>query len=551
MARSAKPEQGAKRDFITFGIAIAAIILFVGTAGQVLAQTVKNVLGQAPAPDPLLLNAVILNVALIILVWRRYRELTAEIEQRREAEALARRLAETDPLTGCLNRRSLSAAGAALLQAAAGERRLVAAMMLDLDHFKAINDLNGHKVGDQVLVELARRIRGVMPADALVARLGGDEFACFMRFDARSRDAVDRHAAALLKAISAPVVIDGLEIDISTSIGIAASDGLEGASLDECLSQALVHRADIAMYQAKKAGRAQFAWFEPAMENELRFRNELEVGIRNGVREGHFKPYYERQIDLATGDLIGFEMLARWESPDMGLVGPDIFIPIAEEMGIISEMSDRLVEQALADAAGWSEHLTLSINVSPVQLRDPWFAQKLLQRLHAAHFPPQRLEVEITESCLHENLEVVRTVIASLKNQGVKISLDDFGTGYSSLSQLRSLPFDRIKIDRSFVSGVDGDENAATIVESIVQLGQGLNLPITAEGVENEAILGLLRGMGEMKAQGYHYGRPADAAATRDWLASQDLVVPAAELEALTADEAARAAETEPARRTG
>ncbi len=251
------------------------------------------------------------------------------------------------------------------------------------------------------------------------------------------------------------------------------------------------------------------------MESELRFRNQLETGIRRGLAHGEFVPYYEQQVDLDSGELVGFEMLARWRSPQLGLISPDIFVPIAEEIGLINEMSERLMEQAFADAREWDDSLTLSINISPVQLRDPWFAQRLLKKLVEAGFPPQRLEIEITESCLHENIGLVRSMIMSLRNQGVQISLDDFGTGYSSFEQLRTLPFDRIKIDRSFVSELREPGGRSRIVEAIVSLGRGLDLPLTAEGVEDEEILKALKAMGRLKAQGYFYGQPEDAEAVR------------------------------------
>jgi EAL domain-containing protein (putative c-di-GMP-specific phosphodiesterase class I) len=260
------------------------------------------------------------------------------------------------------------------------------------------------------------------------------------------------------------------------------------------------------------------------MESELRFRAELETGIRRGITAGEFVPYYEQQIDLETGELVGFEMLARWNSPQFGLVSPDVFIPIAEELDVIGELSETLIRQALQDAKEWNDKLTLSVNISPVQLRDPWFAQKLLRMLVDGGFPPQRFEVEITESCLHENIGAVRTIITSLKNQGIRISLDDFGTGYSSLSQLRSLPFDRLKIDRSFVNELSGEAMGSDLVEAIISLGRGLSMPVTAEGVESAAILAALRQMGQIKGQGYLYGKPEDAAATRERLAGLKLL---------------------------
>jgi EAL domain-containing protein (putative c-di-GMP-specific phosphodiesterase class I) len=260
------------------------------------------------------------------------------------------------------------------------------------------------------------------------------------------------------------------------------------------------------------------------MESELRFRSELETGIRRGIPLGEFVPYYEQQIDLVTGKLSGFEMLARWQSPTLGMISPEVFIPVAEEIGAIGDLSESLIEQALVDAKDWDPGLSLSINISPLQLRDPWFSQKILKMLVRHNFPPQRLDIEITESCLHENIGVVRTIITSLKNQGVTISLDDFGTGFSSLSQLRTLPFDRLKIDRSFVSELKDGEESDKLVRAIVSLGGGLDLPITAEGIETPTILTKLKTMGQLKGQGYYYGRPETAEAVRARLASLGLL---------------------------
>lgn len=328
-------------------------------------------------------------------------------------------------------------------------------------------------------------------------------------------DRVDDLVIRLFETLAQPFRLPELTVELTLSIGLAAdhdADGTIGLVVD---ASTLMHRADMALYHAKKQGRNRYFWFEPSMESELRFRNQLETGIRRGLARGEFVPYYEQQVDLETGALVGFEMLARWRSPQLGLISPDIFVPIAEEIGLINELSERLMDQAFADAREWDDSLTLSINISPVQLRDPWFAQRLLKRLVAAGFPPQRLEIEITESCLHENIGLVRSMIMSLRNQGVQISLDDFGTGYSSLEQLRNLPFDRIKIDRSFVSELKEPGNRSRIVEAIVSLGRGLDLPLTAEGVEDAEILEALKAMGKLKAQGYFYGQPEDADAVR------------------------------------
>ncbi len=254
-------------------------------------------------------------------------------------------------------------------------------------------------------------------------------------------------------------------------------------------------------------------------------RQRLEQGIRNGIAKGEFVPFYEQQIDLKTGKLSGFEMLARWNNPDMADIGPSGFIPIAEEIGLIAELSFQVIAQALEDAKQWDPALTLSVNISPLQLRDPWFSQKLLKLLVEHNFPPERLDVEITENALLENLGLVRSMIASLRNQGIRISLDDFGTGYSSLAQLRNLPFDRLKIDRSFVTELREKGSGAKIVDAIIRLGDGLNMPVTAEGVEDQTILDALAPFENLKAQGYFFGLPESGADVRDRLARLDLLI--------------------------
>jgi len=510
----------ADRDIVTLGIAVASLILFVGTGGSIMPKIVRSWLGIGAAPDMLLTNAVLLNIALLIFGWRRYSDLQREVRERRKAEAKAHELASLDPLTGSLNRRTGGPAIDALLATAAAKQRDVAVVMVDLDNFKQINDLNGHATGDRVLAESARRIAALLPDDGVLARIGGDEFACALPYEPEARDAIDRFAAQLLEAVEAPIEDRDSRVEITVSIGIASS----GDSDTPTDSDTLIHRADIAMYHAKKNGRNRFFWFEAQMESELRFRNELETGIRRGISAGEFVPYYEQQIDLETGELVGFEMLARWRSPQFGLVNPEIFIPIAEDINVIAELSESLIRQAVRDARQWDPKLTLSVNISPLQLRDPWFAQRLLKLLTDSNFPPDRFEIEITESCLHENLGAVRTIITSLKNQGIRVSLDDFGTGYSNLTQLRALPFDRIKIDRSFVSELTREHGSSELVSAIVSLGRGLSLPVTAEGVETATILEALKAIGPLKGQGYLYGYPEDAATTLERLAGLQLL---------------------------
>lgn len=514
----------AERDILMLSIVFAAIILFVGTGGTALRQVVHSWFDGGEAPGDALSNAVLLNIALLIFGWRRYRELQLEVAERRRAEELARQLAETDALTGCLNRRSSTAALDAMIERARQRGKQVCVFMVDLDSFKQINDMNGHQTGDRVLKTIAERLRARLPADALLARIGGDEFACGVIHEQDQAMKMDALASELIDAIGAAIPLEPLAIEATVSIGLAST----GQQLDtEDLhidAETMLHRADIAMYHAKKTGRNRHCWFELQFEDELRFRNQLENAIRAGIPAGEFVPYYEQQIDLRTGQLTGFEMLARWNSPRFGLVSPEVFIPVAEDIELISDLSEALIRQALADARDWHPSLTLSVNISPVQLRDPWFAQRLLRLLVESGFPSRRLEIEITESCLHENIGAVRTMISSLRNQGIRVSLDDFGTGYSSLAQLRSLPFDRLKIDRSFVAEMTRDGGNSELVRAIISLGRGLSMPVTAEGIEDLEILEALQAMGQMKGQGYLYGRPEDADATRNRLAELNLL---------------------------
>jgi predicted signal transduction protein with EAL and GGDEF domain len=287
---------------------------------------------------------------------------------------------------------------------------------------------------------------------------------------------------------------------VSASIGI--SKIATGMSAEECL-----RRSDIAMYAAKRAGRNRQVWFDDQMEKELLERTRLEDEIRVAIGKGEFIPFYQPQIDLATGQLTGFEVLARWRSPSKGLVEPVDFIDVAEASGLIAELSFSVMRQALHDARDWPSHLKVAVNISPVQFRDSQLAERLLKLLAETNFPATRLEVEITESSFLEDRETALTIVESLKNLGVTISLDDFGTGYASLSQLQSLPFDRIKIDKSFVSSLLADPQSDAIVSTILSLGRALHLPITAEGIEDDGTKGRLQQLGCSDGQGWLFGK--------------------------------------------
>ncbi|QNE31103.1 EAL domain-containing protein [Sphingomonas sp. NBWT7] len=515
-----KPDDArtARRATATTLVTGAAILLFVAIAGTLGSTLVRQWFGGTEALDRSLLIALMLNIALILIGWRRHRDFVRALEQHVESNERVRMLSTRDPLTGFLNRRSLLEDGAALLQEAARRGQAVALLLIDLDRFKTINDLHGHAAGDAVLTRVAADIASALPAAALAARLGGDEFACALVFDPRQPSVVQRIAEDLVSRLAGPAQVAGTAIHVSASIGIARSD-LERGSID-----ALMRAADIAMYAAKDGGRNRYVWFDPAMAHALHVRNELENGLRHAIPAGHIVPYFEQQIDLATGRLHGFEVLARWEHPVHGTIAPDRFIPIAEQTGLIADLSLSIMRQAFVAARDWAPELSLAINVSPLQLRDAWLPQKIIKLLLETGFPAQRLEIEVTESALFENLALAQSIVGSLKNQGIRIALDDFGTGYSSLAHLRALPFDRIKIDKSFVQAVADNADSAAIVDAITSLGASLNLPVTAEGIEDKEIEERMRALGCARGQGYLYGRPMSGANARRLLAERRLL---------------------------
>ena len=508
----------ARRDLVAGGVTIAAIVIFVGTGSSSLASAMRALNGIDAGGDRMLLIALLLNIALILFGWRRYRELTAAVAERADAEQRAQALASRDPLTGFLNRRALIGETSAMLVQAERRHKAVALLSIDLDQFKNVNDVHGHLAGDAVLRAVAEAIARALPPSALTARLDGDEFAAALLFDPANPGMVDAITDYVVGQLAKPFYVEGVHAHISASIGVARSEA-DCASVD-----ALLRRADIAMHSAKALGRNRHAWFDGSMERELVARNAIEAGLRDGIPAGEFVPYYEQQIDLTSGKLHGFEVLARWEHPTRGLIAPDAFIPIAEECGLLGALSMAVMRRAFEEARDWDPSLTLSVNISPSQLKDPWLAQKIVKLLVETGYPANRLEVEITESSLFENLAVAQSIVGSLKNQGIRIALDDFGTGYSSLAHLRALPFDRIKIDKSFVISINENSESAAIVNTIARLGESLNLPITAEGIENGQIQERLRGLGCHKGQGWHFGKPMAIGDARTLLAAQGLL---------------------------
>lgn len=424
--------------------------------------------------------------------------LSAEISEREAAEARAQSLARHDPLTGLANRRHFLEELDRRLALVGDEPWAFALLFVDLDRFKPINDVHGHAIGDQLLQVIATRLSGCLRDDSFAARLGGDEFAVLIE-DAQDREGVAAAARRVLHELAAPILVNGLKLTVGASIGIAMcpQDGRAAAEL--------LQRGDAAMLRAKE-DRGAYKFFDSSIDEELKRKAALETELRSAIPNGDIVPYFQPVVRLDTGALAGFEVLARWPHVDRGMISPVEFIPVAEDAGLVDAMFWALLAQACRRALEAPGNFMLAVNISPSQVRDQWFPEKVLRTLRETGFPAHRLEIEVTESAMIGDMRRAESALMSLKNQGVKIALDDFGTGYSSLYLLRALPIDKLKIDRSFVASLTADRENATIVRALVALGNALGLEVTAEGVEDAETADALRGMGCEFAQGFLFG---------------------------------------------
>jgi diguanylate cyclase (GGDEF)-like protein len=438
------------------------------------------------------------------------------LEQAHEATRVAQEevqaQARHDALTGLPNRRVFSAE----LETALGRARrgitTYSVLLIDLDKFKPVNDLQGHPVGDMVLCEVARRLQTIVQKKDTVVRLGGDEFAIIAEGQHEPQAHVNRAirlASRILRTIREPILVGDSRVEIGASIGIAS------CRADNTNAEALLHEADIAMCRAKRDGRGTFRFFERSMDEELRTQAALEGDLRTAIDEGKIQSYYQPLVDLRDNHICGFEVLARWEHPERGFVPPDIFIPLAEQLGMISDLTSLILRQTCRDAGHWAEDIRLSVNISPVQLKDPLFPTWLLAILVQEGFSPKRLEIEITETALVSDIQTAKTILTHLQNLGITVALDDFGTGYSSLYHLRELKFDKVKIDRSFVQAMLENSESEKIVAAILSLAQNLQLPTVAEGIENPAVLRHLADLGCEYGQGYYFGKAMTASDAR------------------------------------
>ncbi len=513
----------ATRDFIALfgGLVVASILAHLYEISPRLIQLgrgLDSVLGDIVF---IIFVAFLMSVSLTIFSVRRYRELARETEARIIAKGEARDLARHDPLTGLPNRR-LFDEKLDLCLGLATDTQQVAVLMLGLDGVKRIKDTHGHAARDKVLCEFAKRLAEILRKDGLLARIGGDEFGIVLPNISSLEDPANL-ARGIVASTADTFALETGAAELGVGIGIAIAP-LDGVNLHE-----LVRRADRALYRAQGDGRSRVRFFEPGMDMHVERRIQIERELRSAIAADIIELHYQPLVSLESNRIIGFEALARWENRTLGQIPPDVFIPIAEETGLINALGDQLFRRACFDANAWPKTFSLAFNISPVQLRDSTVGERILSILEQTGLSPRRVEVEITESAFVERTGVAKTVIDELRQAGIRIVLDDFGTGYATLSQLLWFRLDKIKIDRSFVSHLDDSADCRVIVRAILGLAEGFGLTATAEGIEDEGQLVYLVANGCTEGQGYLFSS----------------AVPASGIPALLDREAGRAAVTE------
>jgi diguanylate cyclase (GGDEF)-like protein/PAS domain S-box-containing protein len=425
-----------------------------------------------------------------------------DITERRKAEARIAHMAHHDGLTNLPNREYFQERLKQSLDQAGGKR--VGVLCIDLDLFKTVNDSFGHPVGDRLLKQVAERLATAIRGANLAARLGGDEFAVILAADVSPNEA-SACASLLIEMLSAPYDIDGRELVIGASVGIALSPG-DGATSEE-----LMRNADMALYRAKSDGGRLHHFFEKEMDLQAQRRRDMELDLRRAFANGEFELHYQPLVSIASDRISGFESLLRWRHPDKGMISPAEFIPVAEDIGLITQLGEWVLREACSEAVKWPRDVKVAVNLSPAQFRSRNLVQVVISALAQSGLSPKRLELEITESIFLAETDANLATLHQLRELGVGISMDDFGTGYSSLSYLRSFPFDKIKIDRSFVKDLAQRPDCVAIVRAISGLGRSLNITTTAEGVETKDQLDWLRAEGCNEVQGFLFSaaRPA------------------------------------------
>lgn len=477
---------------------------FTGMAGFVVTP-IAGVAGGASG-DTFIAVALAITLVALLIIGMGISTYLVEVRAQEQSRDQLKHIAMHDTLTGLANRHAFSQT----LESECGKQRRYgrpfALLMVDLDRFKPINDTLGHPTGDVVLRKVAGRLSRAVRSGDLVARIGGDEFAV-IAFGVADAGQASQLAGRIVEILSRPFIIDGNVAELGGSVGVALAPehGTE--------PETLVQHADVALYSAKRAGKNQFCLFEMAMMDAMQRRRFLEIDLRRACVRDEFNIVYQPIIESATGAITGAEALLRWHCPGRGDVSPTEFIPIAEDLGLVSRIGAGVLRQACIDATSWPKALDVAVNVSPVQLLDPRLPQIVAQALQDSGLDANRLELEITETALLGDDEAALRTLNNLRDLGVRISLDDFGTGYSSLSYLHRFPISRIKIDRSFVQKLPFDAGSASIVRAIAQLGESMDMKVTAEGIETSEQLSFISEQGCDHVQGFLLSRPIGTAA--------------------------------------
>ncbi len=490
--------------FCRFGgalsFALAILLLHLTGIGALDVEIDQALLAMGKSFSPYLMVEAIIAVMVLILMTAGGAYLN-DSRHKEETNRRYRHMAMHDSLTGLPNRPQIQEHLVATLEDVEHEDSWVAVLSLDLDRFKEINDVHGHAAGDEVLRTLADRFATLQDDHVMIGRFGGDEFLAVIGPVWR-KGTIHTLAERLLAEVRKPMPWQGHELSVGISIGMARFPE-DGSNAEQ-----LLDRADLAMYRAKENGKNRIERYEAGMEESNRSRAALAMDLRNAIGNDEFEIYYQLQNDTVTGKALGAEALLRWHHPERGMVPPSEFIPISEDTGLITQIGEMVLRRACHDAAAWPNRMRLAVNVAPKQLLDDKFIRIVQEALLESGLSPDRLELEITESSIIADQQHALHVIRQLKAFGVRIAMDDYGTGYSSLSTLHNFPFDKIKIDRSFIADLPGNDHSAAIVRATLILGKALKIPILAEGVETEEHIAFLKNEGCQELQGFFFGKP-------------------------------------------
>ena len=508
-----RAHDGDRHPWLPTAFLVLAIVMlhFVGMAAFTVAPIAG--FGSGPQSEVFVAMASAIAMAALLIVGTGLSTYLVEMRTRTDAQDRLHHIAMHDTLTGLHNRHSFNS------ELRRKSHRLTkggppfALIMIDLDRFKPVNDTLGHPYGDRVLKAVATRLKKAVREQDMVARIGGDEFAVLA--DGSSDPIVVGHLAErIVEVLSRPFVIGGQAAEIGASVGITlTSDG-------EVDADALIQQVDVALYHAKEEGRGRHSFFDPSLTQKLLERRRLEADLRRACIREEFEVFFQPVLDTQSREFIGAEALVRWNSAERGMVSPAVFIPIAEELGLVNTIGSMVLDRACHEAVSWPDHLMVAVNVSPVQMMGGRLATDIAQVLHRTGLAPHRLEIEITETALVADDELALRSLEEVRALGVKISLDDFGTGYSSLSYLHRFPIDRIKIDGSFVNKLPTDAGSASIVRAIAQLGASLNMQVTAEGIETDDQYSFVAEQGCGHMQGFLFNKPVDARSAAKLFAS-------------------------------